>query len=75
MARASENLGVKSIHKIRAEEFQRKDVSSTFHGRDVFAYAAGMIASGRRPEEVGPRVSKLETLDLSPPTLLGKKLV
>src|SRR5712664_1496750 len=48
MARASENLGVKSIHKIRAEEFQRKDVSSTFHGRDVFAYAAGMIASGRR---------------------------
>ena len=75
MARASEKPGVKSIHEIRAEEFQRKIVSSTFHGRDVFAYAAGMIASGRRPEEVGPRVSKLETLDLSPPTLLGKKLV
>src|SRR6266446_10288918 len=75
MARASEKLGLKSIYEIREKEFQRTSVSSTFHGRDVFAYAAGMIASGRRPEEVGPRVSKLETLDLSPPTLLGKKLI
>ena len=72
MARASERLGVKSIHEIQEKEFQREAVSSTFHGRDVFAYAAGLIASGKKPEEVGPRVSKMETLDLPPPKLSGK---
>jgi len=41
----------------------------------MFAHTAGLMASGRRPEEVGPRVSKLEKLDLSPPTLSGKKLI
>ncbi len=75
MARASEKLGLKSIYEIREKEFQRKSVSSTFHGRDVFAYAAGLIASGRRPEEVGPKVSKLEKLDLSIPELSGNKLL
>src|SRR5712664_1954926 len=75
MARASEKLGLKSIHEIREQEFLRKPVSSTFHGRDIFARVAGMIASGRRPEEVGPRISELEKLPISPPRLLEKKLV
>jgi S-adenosylmethionine hydrolase len=74
MARASEKLGPKSIYEIRDKEFLRRPVFSTFHGRDVFAYTAGLLASGRRPEEVGPKVSKLETLDLSSPVLSGKTL-
>ena len=74
MARASEKLGLKSIHEIRAKEFQRKTVSSTFHGRDVFAHTAGLIASGRRPEDVGPRVPNMETLGLPPPKLSEKTL-
>ena len=74
MARASEKLGLVSSYEIRNEEFRRKPVSMTFHGRDIFAYVAGMIASGRRPEEVGPRVSKLETLDVSRPKLSGNTL-
>jgi S-adenosylmethionine hydrolase len=75
MARACEKLGLKSIYEIREEEFLRKPVSSTFHGRDIFARVSGMIASGRRPEEVGPRISELEKLPISPPRLLEKKLV
>src|SRR5712692_6252796 len=75
LARASEKLGLKSVYEIREKEFQRKPVSSTFHGRDVFAHVAGLIASGRRPEEVGPKVSKLEKLPFSSPRLSGKKLV
>src|SRR5437899_11097600 len=69
MARASEKLGLKSIYEIREKEFQRTSVSSTFHGRDVFAYAAGLIASGRSPEELGLRISKPEQLTLSSPLL------
>ena len=30
--------------------------SCTFHGRDVFAPAAALIASGQQPESLGPRV-------------------
>jgi len=30
--------------------------SSTFHGRDVFAPAAALLAQGKRPAEMGPRV-------------------
>jgi S-adenosylmethionine hydrolase len=75
MARASEKLGLKSIYEIREREFQRSPVSSTFHGRDIFAYAAGLIASGRKPKEVGPKVSKLEKLNLVPPKLSGKSLI
>jgi S-adenosylmethionine hydrolase len=75
MARATEKLGLKSIYEIREKEFQRKPASSTFHGRDIFAYAAGLIASGRKPKEVGPKVSKLEKLNLVPPKLSGKSLI
>src|SRR6266446_3212134 len=75
MARASEKLGRKAIYDIKEKEFQRTPISTTFHGRDVFAYVAGLIASGRKPEEVGPRVSKLEKLPLSSPRLFGKKLI
>src|SRR6267378_6471649 len=71
MARASEKLGLKSIHEIREKEFQRKPVSSTFHGRDVFAHVAGLIASGRKPGDVGPRLAQIEKLDLSPPRRSG----
>jgi S-adenosylmethionine hydrolase len=33
--------------------FRRATVSPTFHGRDVFAVAAGQLAAGRRIEEAG----------------------
>src|SRR3989441_11410003 len=75
MARASERLGLKSIYQIREPEFQRKPLSTTFHGRDIFVYVAGLIACGRNPEGVGPRISRLEKLPISPPRLLEKKLV
>jgi S-adenosylmethionine hydrolase len=74
MARASEKLGLKSIYEIREKDFQKTPVSSTFHGRDIFAYTAGLVASGRRLEEVGPKISKLERLNLTPPKLSGKSL-
>jgi len=75
LVQASEKLGLKSIHEIREKEFQRKPVSSTFHGRDVFAYVAGLIASGRKPGDVGPRLAQIEKLDLSPPRRSGQTLV
>ena len=39
---------------------QSLPVSSTFHGRDVFAPAAALLAEGRSPADLGPRVEPEE---------------
>jgi S-adenosylmethionine hydrolase len=56
--------GIKEIHSIENQQFMRDPVSSTFHGRDVFAYAAGKIACGAEASEIGPRVSDPITVTL-----------
>jgi S-adenosyl-L-methionine hydrolase (adenosine-forming) len=66
MARASEKLGLRSIRRINEGSLDTKPVSNTFHGRDIFARVAGMLASGKRLEEVGERVSRIERLNLAP---------
>ena len=56
---AASRGGIKKAYSIQNDRFMRRPVSSTFHGRDVFAYAAGMIACGAEPSEVGPSVSDI----------------
>jgi len=58
--------GIKEIHSIENQQFMRTPISSTFHGRDVFAYAAGKIACGAEASKIGPKVSDPITV-----TLLG----
>jgi S-adenosyl-L-methionine hydrolase (adenosine-forming) len=74
MARASEKLGLKSIRKIHEGSLDAKPVSNTFHARDIFARVAGMLASGKRLEEVGERVSRIERLILTPALFSDDKL-
>ncbi len=45
------------------QEVFLKPVSSTFHGRDIFAPAAAWIASGKPFEKLGPIVEKPKILD------------
>jgi S-adenosyl-L-methionine hydrolase (adenosine-forming) len=47
----------KVVYAIEADGFRAERVAATFHGRDVFAVAAGRLAAGARPEEVGPAVT------------------
>ena len=35
------------LRKLKADVHRRGEVSATFHGRDIFAYAAGLLAGGR----------------------------
>lgn len=43
-------------YSIESPDFMSPQVSSTFHGRDVFAPAAAQIALGRSPSEAGPEI-------------------
>jgi len=56
---AASRDGIKEAYSIENQRFMRSPVSSTFHGRDVFAYAAAMIACGAEPSEVGPSISDM----------------
>ena len=73
MARASEKLGLKSVHRIR-ENTETKKISNTFHGRDVFARVAGALAAGQSPEAIGEKISSLEKLNITPAKFAGGKL-
>ena len=50
-------------------------VSSTFHGRDVFAPVAAHLASGVPAAEFGPRLETLVTFPINPPRAVGQGAV
>lgn len=63
---AAESVGpVRVVREIdpRRTQYLRPPISSTFHGRDVFAPVAAHLASGAAPEPIGPRVDAWQSLD------------
>lgn len=57
------------VYEITNKKYFLKNVSNTFHGRDVFAPCAGWIASGIAHAQMGPRVLKPVRLDFPQPLL------
>ena len=49
-------------------------LSSTFHGRDIFAPVAAYLCLGISPEQFGPRLEKLKSLDLPSPRVSARKI-
>jgi S-adenosyl-L-methionine hydrolase (adenosine-forming) len=54
---AAQNQGVKHIYQLVNPKYMLPKVSSTFHGRDVFAPAAAYLDKGVAPHEFGPEVT------------------
>jgi hypothetical protein len=55
----AENLGIAAVRAIDESRYRRpgSEQSYTFHGRDVYSYAAAHLASGRISfEEIGPEL-------------------
>lgn len=63
---------------LNRQDFWRKEVSQTFHGRDIFAPVAAHLSLGVKPEEIGEKVDSLLALSLpipirnSPHVLIGE---
>lgn len=54
----AEELGLRSAYRIERSSLPaRPRVGTTFDGRDLFAPAAALLASGGRPSDLGPRVT------------------
>ncbi len=50
-------------------------VSNTFHGRDLFAPAAALLAAGTPPDRIGERFDDPVELELPRPEVVGAKVV
>ncbi len=50
------DLSCYSVREVKNASYFREDVSSTFHGRDIFAPVAAHLAVGVTPKSLGPVV-------------------
>jgi S-adenosylmethionine hydrolase len=64
LVQAAQRLGIESVFNINNPEFWLKDISSTFHGRDIFAPVAAHIARGVLIEDIGERTDHFIELNL-----------
>ncbi|HWU40728.1 MAG TPA: SAM-dependent chlorinase/fluorinase, partial [Candidatus Acidoferrum sp.] len=60
---------VRMVRAITSQEYLLQPVSATFHGRDVFASAAGHLARGVPAERFGPAVTDAVRLPIPKPRL------
>lgn len=71
---AANAAGIKRIVKLTERQYRLAKVSSTFHGRDVFAPAAAYLARGVRATALGPAVASIEKLEIPAPTRAPREL-
>ena len=71
----AEDLGIDAVREIDESRYRRpgSELSYTFHGRDVYSYAAAHLASGKtRFEEIGPALpAEITRIAYQKPALEG----
>lgn len=65
-----ERLKTFRVFHLTNADYIRRDVSTTFHGRDNFAPVAGALSRGVRPDALGPVVADAVRLPLAAPSRL-----
>ena len=53
---AAQNQGIEHVYELANPKFMLPKVSSTFHGRDIFAPAAAHLDIGVQPSDFGPEI-------------------
>ncbi len=69
---AAEDDGIIEVYEIDPEKVSRGRISTTFHGRDIFAPAAAYLALGLSPEDIGHRCSTYVKLELEKPRKISE---
>ena len=63
-----------AIH-ITKQEFFRKRVSNTFHGRDIFAPVAAALSRGQQPGQFGPALTNMVQLPSLKPAMIDEHTI
>lgn len=64
MTLVAQRFGIAEIRECTNERLWRGDVSTTFHGRDIFGPVAGALSRGLPLDEIGKKLDGMVTLDL-----------
>jgi hypothetical protein len=64
---AASSEGIRRVYELTNRSLMRDKVSSTFHGRDLFAPVAAHLASGTKPHEVGREIVDYARLSFAEP--------
>lgn len=64
-----------SVRHISAEHYFLQPVSNTFHGRDVFAAAAGYLSKGVEPQKMGDEITDYVRFAAPKPKPASDKLI
>jgi S-adenosylmethionine hydrolase len=65
--------GVKNptLYSVTHRRYALAPISNTFHGRDIFAPAAGYLSKGLSPHRLGPRIRQFKRLKIPEPKALS----
>ncbi len=66
--------GIKAVYEIKNPKYMRKEVSKTFHGRDIFSCAAAYLARGVAPCMFGPSIDDPITPSFASPRIVGDRI-
>lgn len=71
---AVEQAVLKRAVELRSPAYRLSRISSTFHGRDIFAPAAAHLWRGERLDAMGPRLKTIERLSIGESAVRGRRL-
>lgn len=69
------NESVKRVVELTNKDYFRKEISTTFHGRDIFAPVAAHAANGVAPESFGKVINDPKTLSIPSPFSSDSEIV
>ncbi|WP_022663861.1 SAM hydrolase/SAM-dependent halogenase family protein [Desulfospira joergensenii] len=72
---AAQENDIRSITHLTREEYFLQPVSSTFHGRDIFAPVAAHLSLGRPKENFGPCLDSMIPFEIPSPKSRGDELI
>ncbi|MEM0010313.1 MAG: S-adenosyl-l-methionine hydroxide adenosyltransferase family protein [Candidatus Bathyarchaeia archaeon] len=66
--------GIKHVYLINNPRYMLKEISRTFHGRDIFSPAAAYLARGIPPSEFGPEIFDPVSPRFAEPIISGNSI-
>ncbi len=70
----SKQEGILGIYEIDLEKLPTKKISSTFHGRDVFAVAAAILSLGFKVDSISKPITQIKQIEFPEPKRLGSSI-
>lgn len=64
-----------SVYELTNKKYFAKDISSTFHGRDIFAPVAAHLSNGVEPHEFGARIEDLIRFETAAPRWISHEKI